>query len=1131
MNDREQMKIDVVSGMDDEIVERNTKKRSELEDRLGHKRFRRAWIPILAGAACFFFLFATVLLLFPDKKQVPIYQGMTVSNTQALYEVQEENGGGAAQLARLTGPRDFLVAPVLSISPDMAFLANAMNIGNNGNHYGQHKQTETETETEVPSTLTDFSAERYYAAPGQDIYITIHFSNPDNFEILSFTLNGKKFSNYMFEAGSDMEHLVLKQNVGDVCGLVEFTIDAIKYVDGTEIKDVQMDGDRTVEVGVYEDALPRLAVDKVATDFFTVGCELNLTEHTPTLLRLSEGKVRAALYWEEARVAEQAVSLEEWGKTISVSFGELLSGMDYRVTLEALFDARDGKGEMTHVLWEKTVHTKEALSVTATEVTQDAATFTIEWAEEYPQKEFVGVLLLPSDGAEALPIDPDTLTVRNDPEDSARTIYELTVEGLLSGYEYTLAVSYPNRDVVSVVTDKILTEAKTAPTYVVDRIETTQGTISFDITETDPDSIGTVTKIELLKDGAVAATAADIGQRSFEGLLADNTYTVRVTYTYDLNDGAGIMTANSQKYVMTKAKTAPIYAVDGIETTQGSISFDVIETDPDSIGTLTRIELLDKDGTVVKTAPNVEMRTFDGLFSDHEYTLRVTFAYDLNDGAGEQTASSQAKARTKAKTAPIYAVDGIETTQGSISFDVIETDPDSIGTLTKIELLKDGEVVATAADSEQRSFEGLESASLYTVRCHYQYDLNDGRGAQTKYVEIQGVTRATPIVIRSLQLIEGDGVIDRGASVELRIVLDNPDLVKLNRIKINGVNVNLRKVNEAYYLATYATESSGGREVLACEEVSYTCHGVEFTEELSYTSDVSLIVKGEILLESVTLSEGGEYHPGDEILATLSFKGSEGYVLKRLGLYDLTRVNETTYTISLPFDVSKDSELFYVDMGLAAYCFDLSYSSEVIAQTGAGEIAVNLRHGERVWSGYVCLGEQYSQVIDISTAAQLQSMECGKAYRLVAHIDLSGFDWQPYDFYGVLYGNGYEIRNLTLSGGAMFNILEGYMKDIVLKNALVENSDELFMKESDCLLLDGCRIEGDLISFGNWVSVFTGPQCHGPVILKSCTFDGTISVAGNPFEDPIYTPWGFDMDLENCTFNGTFYINGEEYTP
>ena len=105
------------------------------------------------------------------------------------------------------------------------------------------------------------------------------------------------------------------------------------------------------------------------------------------------------------------------------------------------------------------------------------------------------------------------------------------------------------------------------------------------------------------------------------------------------------------------------------------------------------------------------------------------------------------------------------------------------------------------------------------------------------------------------------------------------------------------------------------------------------------------------------------------------------------------------------------------------------------------------------------------------------------------------------------------------------------MKDIVLKNALVENSDELFMKESDCLLLDGCRIEGDLISFGNWVSVFTGPQCHGPVILKSCTFDGTISVAGNPFEDPIYTPWGFDMDLENCTFNGTFYINGEEYTP
>ena len=34
----------------------------------------------------------------------------------------------------------------------------------------------------------------------------------------------------MFEEGSDMETIVLKYNVGDTAGIVEYTIDAIKYI-------------------------------------------------------------------------------------------------------------------------------------------------------------------------------------------------------------------------------------------------------------------------------------------------------------------------------------------------------------------------------------------------------------------------------------------------------------------------------------------------------------------------------------------------------------------------------------------------------------------------------------------------------------------------------------------------------------------------------------------------------------------------------------------------------------------------------------------------------------------------------------------------------------------------------------
>lgn len=76
----------------------------------------------------------------------------------------------------------------------------------------------------------------YYATPNQDIYISIHIDNPDSYEILSFTLNGKKYTGYMFEEGSDMETIILKYNVGNTSGIVSYTIDAIKYVDGTPLR-------------------------------------------------------------------------------------------------------------------------------------------------------------------------------------------------------------------------------------------------------------------------------------------------------------------------------------------------------------------------------------------------------------------------------------------------------------------------------------------------------------------------------------------------------------------------------------------------------------------------------------------------------------------------------------------------------------------------------------------------------------------------------------------------------------------------------------------------------------------------------------------------------------------------------
>ena len=212
------------------------------------------------------------------EKQVPVYKGMTIS-------------------------RSFATSSAATAAED------------NGNHYGHFKGDHDNRNDEVDqnkpfedpnapsienkanSTLDVVGAAEsiYYADKNQDIFITIRLSNPDSYEILSFTLNGKKYSNYMFENGSDMENLVLKVNVGDVGGIVEYTIDAIKYVDGTDIKDVRMDGDRTVKAGVRADDQTYVNVTNEQKTMTSISFDAQVVD-LYSLIEKSGGYAKAVLY-------------------------------------------------------------------------------------------------------------------------------------------------------------------------------------------------------------------------------------------------------------------------------------------------------------------------------------------------------------------------------------------------------------------------------------------------------------------------------------------------------------------------------------------------------------------------------------------------------------------------------------------------------------------------------------------------------------------------------------------------------------------------------------------------------------------------------------------------------------------
>ncbi|MBE6592923.1 MAG: leucine-rich repeat domain-containing protein [Ruminococcaceae bacterium] len=348
-SDKSKYTLDVVSGIDTDLVDHHLKKRFELWAKKA-KPTKNMIVTILAAAACFFFLTTTILLLLPNNeqtpissgKQIPIYQGMTVANEMP-----------AESIDRTATKISFLGATQPSSLSDSISLLHADEpIDQNDPYKRGEKGKKLEDAVERNFLSSESAKEQYYAKRNEDIYILIHVSNPDGFEILSFTLNGVKYSSYMFEKGSDLETLILKYNVGDVTGIQEYTIDAIKYVDGDTIKDVRMDGDKTVKVFITPDDQPTAVVTQETIGFHDLTLSTTVTDNLG-LIGQSNGTLYAVIYDGETLISKQPITSDA-----PVTFSDLSADTLYQYAIVAVYDAIDGNGTSAHILFKKAFYTQ-----------------------------------------------------------------------------------------------------------------------------------------------------------------------------------------------------------------------------------------------------------------------------------------------------------------------------------------------------------------------------------------------------------------------------------------------------------------------------------------------------------------------------------------------------------------------------------------------------------------------------------------------------------------------------------------------------------------------------------------------------------------------------------------------------
>ena len=939
------------------------------------------------------------------EKQVPVYKGMTIS-------------------------RSFATSSAATAAED------------NGNHYGHFKGDHDNRNDEVDqnkpfedpnapsienkanSTLDVVgSAESiYYADKNQNVFITIKLSNPDSYEILSFTLNGKKYSNYMFESGSDMENLVLKVNVGDVGGIVEYTIDAIKYVDGTEIKDVRMDGNRTVKAGVRASDQTYVNVTNEQKTMTSISFDAQVVD-LYSLIEKSGGYAKAVLY-DGVNMLTKDIKV---GEKTNIVFDNLTPNTVYQYGVVAFYDNLSGNGAKLNTLYKKAVYTDTIVLFKDVQVGKESIEWGFLWNESFANKQMSAISLW-QNGAKVQ--DVDTTATR--------------LDGLKSNNKYTLKATYKNlQNQDETIAIEFVTYAKAVPTVEITNVQSTQTQVSFELNITDTDNVGAITKIELLH-GEDAPIVVENVARSFDHLLSNNDYTVKVTYTYDLNDGVGEQQIVKTTSITTKAKAVPTVEITNVQSTQTQVSFELNVTDTDNVGAITKIELLHgEDAPIV--AETSDIRAFENLFSNNDYTVKVTYTYDLNDGVGEQQIVKTENIKTKAKAMPSATISNLSSTQNTIECDIAYTDADSVGSVVEIALYRLENKVKSVPFATHVSFDGLESGKEYKVVVEYKYDLNDGKGEIPANVDAKYSTLVDKIVVDNLTLLNNN-VVKLGEELNLRVYFANEAEIELTCIYVNGQKATVVGGDRIESAIVKFVPTTSGLCKFAIDRVDYVINGIEVNQTIDSSVEVEYPIYKDINITYTPITISKYENTGDGVY--LSFDNEDGYTV---------------------FKVNESDDFVIVDSG-RIFTKDISITSIEYGYADYGHTTQNCDFKNDYWSDRI---HNVTALKRIYTVEDFFAMTDGY-YLLMNDLDLRSVQTKAQiNLKGIFDANGHTIRGLSnvvdTSKYEYFDLFQGgSIYDATFKELYVSvnhtgNGNSPYVRPLGGATLYNCTVKGDIV--------------------------------------------------------------------
>ena len=253
------------------------------------------------------------------------------------------------------------------------------------------------------------------------VFLNIFIYNPDNFEIVSFVLNGEQYTGEAFESTSSMEKIVVKPRVIQTASggyVATFEISDIKYRDGDEIKDVIMGGSNTI--GANGGDVPTATVSDMVLADGRLSFNVNLDKASTTIVK---GEMFAVIFDGERLVASQDIFVGD----NSVTFEGLSPNTVYQCAVGGYYYGKSSDAGQLQILYKYAFYTDPVVLFDTVTVEAESISFDYLWSEGQSAKQITAIRLYRDGICEAV-LDASTTTIT----------------ALLAGTSYSLVAEYVN---------------------------------------------------------------------------------------------------------------------------------------------------------------------------------------------------------------------------------------------------------------------------------------------------------------------------------------------------------------------------------------------------------------------------------------------------------------------------------------------------------------------------------------------------------------------------------------------------------------------------------------------------------------------------------------------------------------